>query len=277
MAPGLPAQLRTAELQMVGPVVAGFIVLVFTIERRWPAQPRPAAARGHRVDAMYFLVHAIVGVPLMVLAGTGLSSLLALHAPWLVLPKLTAVPRTAFIVLAIVAIDAFDWLAHYCSHRITALWRLHALHHSQEELSVLTTFRTSPLLHFGFIVTALPVLVLARNAATPPELITAFACFGALPHANVRWSYGRVGRWVVSPAYHRIHHRASGTLDVNLGTLFTWWDRLAGRADLPDPIEPVPATGLAGRPIRVEQTPVRLRYLRLVVSQVFEPFVHTSG
>src|SRR5262249_43594617 len=47
-------QVRSAEFQLAGPVVLGFVLVVFAIERRWPAQRRPALARGHRVDAMYF-------------------------------------------------------------------------------------------------------------------------------------------------------------------------------------------------------------------------------
>jgi sterol desaturase/sphingolipid hydroxylase (fatty acid hydroxylase superfamily) len=265
-------QIRSAEFQLAGPVVLGFVLTVFAIERRWPAQARRATARGHRVDAMYFGVHALVGVPLMVLAGTGFSDLLARHAGWLVIPTLPAVPRAVFVALVIVGIDAFDWIAHYGSHRLTALWRLHAVHHSQEELSILSTFRTSPLVHVGFIITAIPVLALAGNNATPPELLTAFACFGALPHANVRWSYGRLGRWVISPTYHRIHHRPTGRLDINLGTLFTFWDRMARRAIFPEPGAPVPVTGLSGRPVPVEQSEPRPRYLRLLLLQLFQPF-----
>jgi sterol desaturase/sphingolipid hydroxylase (fatty acid hydroxylase superfamily) len=267
----------TGELRLAGPAVMAFVLLVFAIEQRRPAQPRPVTARGHRADAMYFVVHALVGVPLMVLAGTGFSALLARHAPWLVVPRLPAVPRALFFVLAVVGIDAFDWIAHYGSHRVASLWRLHAVHHSQEELSILSTFRTSPLVHVGFIVSAVPVLVLARNAASPPQLLTAFACLGALPHANLRWSYGRLGRWVVSPAYHRIHHRAAGRLDINLGTIFTFWDRLAGRAVWPDTSAPVPPTGLAGRPIPVEQAEGRPHYLRLLLNQVaIEPFSRSA-
>jgi sterol desaturase/sphingolipid hydroxylase (fatty acid hydroxylase superfamily) len=269
-------QVRTAEFQLAGPVVLGFVLVVFAIERRWPAQARPALARGHIVDAMYFGVHALIGVPIMVLAGTGFSTLLARHAPWLVIPRVPAVPRALFVVLAIIGIDAFDWIAHYGSHRLNSLWRLHAVHHSQEELSILTTFRTSPLVHFGFIITAIPVLVLAGNAATPAELLTAFACFGALPHANTKWSYGRIGRSVISPTYHRVHHRTSDRLDINLGTIFTWWDRMSGRAVFPDLTAPVPATGLGGRPIAVEQAIDRPHYFRLVGHQLVQPFTKAT-
>jgi sterol desaturase/sphingolipid hydroxylase (fatty acid hydroxylase superfamily) len=45
-------------------------------------------------------------------------------------------------------------------------------------------------------------------------VLTSYACLGALPHANVRWTYGPIRRLVVSPAYHRIHHSATGRLDI---------------------------------------------------------------
>lgn len=269
--------IRSAQLQLAGPVVLAFVLSVFAVERRWPAQPRPGLSRGHRVDALYFVVHAMLGVPIMVLAGTGFSAVLAHRLPWLVLPRMDAVPRAGFVVLAIVGIDAFDWIAHVGSHRIEALWRLHRVHHSQEELSILSTFRTHPLVHLGFVVTAIPVLVLAANNATPALLLTGFACFGALPHANVRWTYGRVGRYLISPAYHRVHHRPVGRLDINLGTIFTFWDRMTGRAIWPDPSTEVPPTGLHGRPVPVEFSNERSRCLSVVAAQLIDPFVPDSG
>ncbi len=170
-------------------------------------------------------------------------------------------------------IDASDWLVHLVNHRFNPLWRLHAVHHSQEEVSILTTFRAHPLVHLSFVMTAVPGFALAANAATPTTLMTTCACLGALPHANLRWSYGRtVGRVLISPTYHRAHHRSDGRLDVNLGVVFTTWDLVSGRAILPtrhpQPIE----TGLSGRPIPVEQSPDRPSLPRLLLIHWMEPF-----
>jgi sterol desaturase/sphingolipid hydroxylase (fatty acid hydroxylase superfamily) len=108
------------------------------------------------------------------------------------------------------------------------------VHHSQEELSILTTYRAHPLVHVSFLFSAVPVLAVADNTATPAVVLTAYACLGALPHANVRWTYGKRGRIFISPAYHRIHRSATGRLDINLGTVFAIWDVLsAGRCSLP--------------------------------------------
>jgi len=186
----------------------------------------------------------------------------------------------------VLGIDAVDWLTHLANHRLTALWRLHAVHHSQEELSILTTYRAHPLVHVSFLLSAVPVLAVADNTTTPAVVLTAYACLGALPHANVRWTYGKLGRIFISPAYHRIHHSATGRLDINLGTVFAIWDVLSRRAVFHAPdknknknkdteTDTVIETGLSGRPIPVEQAGPRPRLGRTMLTQLAEPFIST--
>ena len=151
------------------------------------------------------------------------------------IPRLPGVPSWLFIAAGVLVIDFLDWLAHLGNHRVNSLWRLHAVHHSQEELSILTTFRAHPLVHVSFLLTAVPILAISSNAVTPAVIFTIYACLGALPHANVPWTYGPAGRVLISPAYHRIHHQATGRLDINLGTAFAIWDALSRRAVFPAP------------------------------------------
>ena len=167
-------------------------------------------------------------------------------------------PRWTVVVATLLAMDLCNWLAHWGDHRIGALWRIHALHHSQEELSVLTSFRAHPLMHTnGFLLATVPVLLLTGAHPLAPVLITVYVCLGTLPHTNVRWSYGPLGRVLVSPAYHRLHHAVEGRQDANLGVVFTVWDVLAGKARFPTKGAMPCATGLAGRPVLVEQASTR--------------------
>lgn len=264
------------QFELAGPVVTGFVLAVFLVEQVRPAQRRPLLARGHLLDMVYMLAHALLVVPLIVLLGAGFSNGLVRVAPWLVLPRLPAIPGWCFVALAVLAIDALDWLVHLGNHRITSLWRLHAVHHSQEELSILTTFRAHPLVQVSFLATAVPILAIGHNAVTPAVVFTAYACLGALPHANVRWTYGKLGAVFISPAYHRIHHRATGRLDINLGTVFTFWDMLSRRAVLPAAGKPAIPTGLSGRPVPVEQSGDRPCFARTFLTQWAEPFTHYS-
>ena len=272
---GIARSVDAGRFELAGPAVLGFVLAVCVLEQVRPAQRRPVLARGHLLDFCYAVFYALLVVPLIVLLGAGFAGLLARLEPWLVLPRAPGVPGWCFVALAVIGIDAVDWLAHLGNHRITALWRLHAVHHSQEELSILTTYRAHPLVHVSFLLSAVPILAVEANTATPAAVFTAYACLGALPHANVRWTYGRVGRILVSPAYHRIHHSATGRLDINLGTVFAVWDVLSRRAVFPAraaadlmAIE----TGLKGRPVPVEQSGPRLRLGRTMLTQLAEPF-----
>ena len=149
---------------------------------------------------------------------------------------------------------------------------MHALHHSQEELSVLTSFRAHPLMHTsGFLLATVPVLALTGAHPLAPVLITVYVCLGTLPHTNVNWSYGPLGWVLVSPASHRLHHSADSQ-GVNLGVVLTVWDHLAGTAQRPRPGSAPCATGLTGRPVPVEQAGARSGAAGLMARQLMEPF-----
>jgi sterol desaturase/sphingolipid hydroxylase (fatty acid hydroxylase superfamily) len=266
--------IQASRAELVGPLVLAFVALVFLAERRWPSEARPALARGHVQDGLYTLFYAVVVVPLIVLSGVGFAELLRQAVGWSVLPHATAVPKWVVVTLAVVAIDGLNWLAHLANHRVALLWRLHAVHHSQEEMSVLTSFRAHPLVHASFLITVLPTFVLVANGTVPGIVFTAYACYAALGHANLAWDFGRFRRILVSPAYHRLHHAATGRNDINLGNVLTLWDVLAHRAVMPTPGSarlPVP-TGIAGRPIPVEQDRAGRGHLVTLAAQLWEPF-----
>ena len=268
----LDTVLSAGRAELAAPLLVVLVVATGICERIWPAERRPLLARGHVQDALFLALHAIVVIPLMTLLSVGAAALVAGHAPWIELRPAAHWPGWLLIPLTIVAMDGANWLAHYADHRVDALWRFHALHHSQEELSVLTSFRAHPLMHTtGFLLATIPVVALMPARPIAPVLITIYVCIGTLQHANLRWTFGPVGRVIVSPAYHRRHH-ATDNQGVNLGVVLTIWDVLVGRARFPARGDGVGRTGLDGRPVPVEQdAPARLAPL-LVAEQLAEPF-----
>jgi sterol desaturase/sphingolipid hydroxylase (fatty acid hydroxylase superfamily) len=265
--------LTGARHELAGPVVIGFVALVSVCERLWPRQRRPLLAKGHVQDAAFFVLSAAVIVPLVTLLGVGSASVLTANAPWLEVGWFASWPTWIVVGVTLIAMDGCNWLSHVAEHRVRCLWRVHAVHHSQEELSVLTTFRTHPLVHaVSFFAATIPVVVLVGSRPLAPILITIYLCLGALPHANVPWTFGPLGKVIVSPAYHRMHHAADGPYDVNFGIVLPWWDRLAGCALFPQPDAPLIRTGLAGRPLEVEQGVARRGAPSLLVRQLLEPF-----
>jgi len=269
----LGGSLTGALVELVGPTVLLFIAAVLICERLWPAVRRPVLSRGHLQDAAFFVFFAAAVVPLVTLLGVAFSTLLQAHAPWIEASFTTAWPRWLVVGVTLVAMDGCNWVAHWTEHRIGLLWRFHAVHHTQEELSILTTFRTHPLVHtLTFLTATVPVVALMPDRSLAPILVTVYLCLGALPHANVGWSFGPVGRVLCSPAYHRLHHAVDGPYDVNLGIVLTIWDVLARRAVFPNRGTPACRTGLAGRPLVVEQAGARYRPVRVFTAQMAEPF-----
>ena len=259
--------------RMLGPVVLGFVAVVVVLERVRPAVRRPLLARGHLQDLAYLALYATLVVPLIIVVDFGFSQVVARIAPWLAVPTLTFLPRLAVLAVAVLLMDGVNWLAHWANHRWTPLWRFHAVHHSQEELSILTSFRAHPLVHASFVISVIPVVVLSSNAALPATVITVYICLSSLPHANLRWTFGPLGRLFVSPAYHRLHHTTEGRLDVNLGTVLTIWDVATRRAVFPVPGAPPIPTGLTGRQVPVEQARSSHQPLGVLGIQLIEPFV----
>ena len=269
--------------RMLGPAVLAFVGVIVVLERVAPAVRRPLLARGHLQDLAYLVLYATAVVPLVVLIDLGFSHAIQRVAPWLVVAHLGVAPRAAMVVVAVLLMDGFNWLAHWANHRWVPLWRFHAVHHSQEELSVLTSFRAHPLVHTSFLIALIPVVMLSSTAVIPATVITAYICLSSLPHANLRWTFGPLGRVMVSPAYHRLHHAAEGRIDVNLGTVFTFWDVLTGRAVFPvRGARPIP-TGLDRRQIPVEQSRAGsgvigpLDTLSVLGVQLAEPFFSPLG
>jgi sterol desaturase/sphingolipid hydroxylase (fatty acid hydroxylase superfamily) len=268
----LGAVLASGRAELAAPSLMALVVVTGICERFWPAERRPVLARGHIQDACYLVLHAVVVIPLMTLLSIGSAALAGQYAPWIELRAAQHWSGWLLIPVALVAMDGANWLAHYADHRFTALWRFHALHHSQEELSVLTSFRAHPLMHTtGFVLATIPVMALIPARPIAPVLITCYVCVGTLQHANLRWSFGPVGAVIVSPAYHRLHH-APDVQDANLGVVLTVWDVLAGRARFPGRANQAGRTGLDGRPVPVEQGDGARPAPLLLAEQLAEPF-----
>jgi sterol desaturase/sphingolipid hydroxylase (fatty acid hydroxylase superfamily) len=273
---GGPVRAMTTQgLVLVGPAVLVLVAVGLAAERRWPAVRRPLRAAGHRQDAIYLALYALVAVPVVTLLGTGFAVTLFKLAPWLRVHSLSPAPRWALVVLVVVVMDACNWFGHFLNHRVTTFWRYHALHHSQEEMSILTSFRAHPLVHASFQVATLPLLLLGTAGAVPPTVLITYVVLSTVPHANVPWSFGPLRYVLVSPAYHRLHHAREDERGVNLGTVFVWWDVLAHLAVFPERGAVPVATGLQRRPIPVEQAAEAggwLSLLSVVGRQLVEPF-----
>jgi sterol desaturase/sphingolipid hydroxylase (fatty acid hydroxylase superfamily) len=264
--------LTSLRVVVIGPLALLVLGAVLVAERIWPAQRRPLVARGHRHDLLLAVVHATVVLPMVTALTLAFVEVVRGLAPWMVLPKMEALPRGLVIAAVVVAMDGCNWAVHLANHRVQALWRFHELHHSQEDMNALTVFRTHPLIHVSYLLALVPGIVLLANGALSLTVLALYGGIVAFAHSNTRLGFGVLGRVVVSPNFHRIHHKLDGPQDVNLGFALTIWDQMFHTAVFPTRETVRIDTGLPGRPVPVEQATARPRHLGVFAAQLVAPF-----
>jgi sterol desaturase/sphingolipid hydroxylase (fatty acid hydroxylase superfamily) len=264
--------LTSLRVVLVGPLTLGIIGIFLIVERVWPAQQRPLLARGYRHDLLLTVMNAALVAPLVTALTLSFVEVVRSGLPWIVLPKIGTLPRSGAIAVIVVAMDGLNWFVHLANHRVRMLWRFHELHHSQEDMSVLTVFRTHPLIHVSYLLALIPGVVLLANGAASITILVIYGGIVAFAHSNTRLSFGPLGRVFVSPNYHRIHHQLDGPQDVNLGFALTIWDQIFHRAVFPNEATVGIDTGLPGRPLIVEQATPRPQHFAVLAAQMVAPF-----
>ena len=174
----------------------------------------------------------------------------------------TPIAIALFMLAASLASDLGYFLFHWASHMFPPLWAIHKLHHSAECMTPLTAARVHPLerpILGPFRAVTMGVLMgpafylYGGETAFPTilgiDLMAAFtfATGHLLQHSHVWLYFGPVlGRIVVSPAQHQIHHSSLPRhLDKNFAELWAVWDWLFGTLYLPKGRETL-KLGLAG-------------------------------
>lgn len=272
--------LTSLRVVLVGPATLGVIGVILVVERIWPAQRRAMFARGYRHDLLFTAFNVTLVAPLVAALSLSFVEVTRRFAPWIILPRMGALPRWGAIAVIVLAMDACNWMAHLANHRIRMLWRFHELHHSQEDMNVLTVFRTHPLIHVSYLIALVPGVVLLANGAMSTTVLVVYASVVAFAHSNTRLGFGPLGRIFVSPNYHRIHHRVEGRQDVNLGFTLTIWDQMFRCAVFPTEETVRMDTGLPGRPLIVEQAMPVAPHLKVFLAQLlaaFRPFADVTA
>jgi sterol desaturase/sphingolipid hydroxylase (fatty acid hydroxylase superfamily) len=174
-------------------------------------------------------------------------------------------PMWASVPLAVIALDLAIYLQHVLFHAVPALWRLHRMHHADQEIDVTTGARFHPieiLLSMGIKLGVVAALGAPAVAVLLFEvLLNATSMFN---HSNVQMPVRLdcVLRWiVVTPDMHRVHHSIiARETNSNFGFNLPWWDRLFGT------YRDQPAAGHEAMTIGIEQfrKPVEQRLDRML-------------
>jgi sterol desaturase/sphingolipid hydroxylase (fatty acid hydroxylase superfamily) len=222
--------------ESVGTVGALMLLLVATPGLKGRARPgfRGYLKRSFLTDAAYTVFY-VGGFYAFFVSGPAyryLSAWVDSHASFLRVDALAGWPAWAHFVVLYAAMDGINYWVHRALHASPLLWAFHSIHHSQRELTPLTNFR----FHFvdifvRMLVQFLPGLVLGTPSAVWIPSIWLQTALEALAHADLDWSYGRLGRVFVSPAFHRLHHSLEPRHhNRNFSTGLSFWDGLFGTA-----------------------------------------------
>jgi sterol desaturase/sphingolipid hydroxylase (fatty acid hydroxylase superfamily) len=158
--------------------------------------------------------------------------------------------RSIITVLLFLAYELGYWLNHYLSHRIPFLWEFHKVHHTATVLTPLTNFRVHPV-YMCIFLNILAICTGVTNGAadyalgqdTPQyilsqnNLILVFFIYlyVHLQHTQLWIAFtGWLGRLLMSPAHHQIHHSRNPThFNKNLGSCLALWDWMFGTLHIP--------------------------------------------
>ena len=159
-------------------------------------------------------------------------------------PGVTTQPLVSFLVYLLV-LDFFGYWYHRWQHRFGLWWELHAVHHSQRQMSLWADDRN----HFlDDIIQAAFFATISLLIGVQPTQFVVLVAVGnflqSVQHVNARIHFGwLLERVIVSPTFHRRHHAMGygheGTrYGCNFGVLFPWWDMMFGTASWNRTVEP---------------------------------------
>jgi sterol desaturase/sphingolipid hydroxylase (fatty acid hydroxylase superfamily) len=226
--------------------IAVLVVILLPLERRFPVE-RFARGSAVRTDVIYTLIHRLGLFPLFFFftlrplfdALQAALHLQGLPTPNLesLVPALAASPIASFVAYLVVLDFTLYWI-HRGQHAFAWWWALHAVHHSQRQMTFWTDNRNHLL---DSVLTDSIFALVALAIGVPPAqfalLVVLPRMLESLAHANLRLSFGAIGnRILVSPRFHRLHHAIAASphgdyRGANYAVLFPVWDLLFATAD----------------------------------------------
>lgn len=169
-----------------------------------------------------------------------LAFLLLKSADWVtannfgIINWLPAIPLWLYVFLGVLLLDFFGaYLAHLVEHKVSILWMVHLVHHTDHNVDTTTANRHHPIesvIRFTF--TLIGVILVGAPIGIVMLYQSLSLVSSQFNHANIKLPK-RIDKilsyLLVSPDMHKVHHhyRLPYT-DSNYGNIFSIWDRLLG-------------------------------------------------
>ena len=187
----------------------------------------------HAIPNFFFTLTTIV-------VNFALAFLLVKTADWVtandfgIINWLPVVPFWLYVVFGVLLLDFIGaYLAHFTEHKISVLWMVHLVHHSDHEVDTTTANRHHPLESvIRFLFTLTGVFIIGAPIGIVMLYQSMSLVFAQLTHANLKLPKAfdkAISYILVSPDMHKVHHHYMlPYTDSNYGNIFSIWDRLFG-------------------------------------------------
>ncbi|NVK37745.1 MAG: sterol desaturase family protein [Gammaproteobacteria bacterium] len=224
--------LVTHEAQVRSGFFCSLLILFMLLEAKFPKRVRRHSRKSRwTANIGLVFVNSITIRLVMPLATIGVAQYaqaqgFGLFNMWQVHPLMV-------FVVSIIVFDCAIYWQHRLFHAIPILWKLHRVHHVDQDIDVTTGSRFHPieiclslLIKFALVLLIGPSMI----AVMVFEIIlNGMAMFN---HANLflsnRWDQ-RIRRLLVTPDMHRVHHSTiRSESDRNFGFNLSCWDRWFG-------------------------------------------------
>ena len=250
------------------------VPLCFCLEHWLPAVPRQRILNPHIV--FDFVSRGIFATATLGVTGVAYAAMNVAFKTWF--PELNTglldgQPIAVQALGAFLITDFMFYVSHRIHHEVRWLWHFHAVHHSQRYLTPLTAKRAHPFEIFPkFVVRAWPIAFVGGDYPAWFLFGVVNNFWGFFIHSNVKINLGWLGKFIVSPQFHRLHHSIEGEhFDHNYGERLVLWDWLFGSRH-PD-VDAYPHTGVPGTEWTLE-TQLSVKNLVLATAKQFAyPFV----
>jgi len=137
------------------------------------------------------------------------------------------------VFASLILLDLVIYAQHRVFHAAPWLWRLHRVHHADQEIDVSTGLRFHPIeILLSMLIKMTAVALLGAPVAAVLLFETLLNGMAMFNHSNVRLPLGfdaALRCLVVTPDMHRVHHSVlPRETNSNYGFNLSFWDRLFG-------------------------------------------------
>jgi len=204
-----------------------------------------------REDLFYYLVSSMMVQMLTWLSFLPAQTLLAITSWSAFRAWVAALPFVVQFIAIMFLTDLVQYWVHRLFHRIPALWRFHAVHHSAQAMDWIAGAR----MHFLEILvlrgtTVIPMIVLGFSQDAVNAYILVVYLYATFVHSNLGWKFGFLEKLLVTPRFHHWHHGIEKeAIDVNFAVHFPFFDKIFGTHHMPENGRWPEGYGIGGHPV----------------------------